>query len=68
MPVFQVGVYCRYCGSQSAMAVTYRGKNLEVLNTRINDQGEHEVEVKVVDWCTSYWVLAWHLRKVKRFP
>jgi hypothetical protein len=68
VPVFQVGGYCRYCGPEGAMAVTCCSKDLEVLNTRINEQGEHEVEVKAANWCTSYWVLARHLRKVKRSP
>ncbi len=62
-PVFQVGDRCHYSGAKGAMAVTCRGKELEVLNTRINDQGEQECEVKASGWCTSYWVLSRSLKK-----
>ena len=61
-PVFRVGDHCRYCGPEGAMAVTCRGKELKVLNTRINDQGEQDAKVKAPPWCTSYWVLTQHLK------
>ncbi len=47
------------------MAVTCRGKELEVLNIRVNDQGEQECEIKASGWCTSYWVLSRSLKKVR---
>ncbi len=65
LPIIRVGSSCRYCGSEGAMAVTCRGKELEVLNTRINDQKEQECEVKASGWCTSYWVLSRSLKKVR---
>ena len=61
-PVFRVGDRCRYCGPEGAMAVTCRGKELKVLNIRINDQGEQDAEVKAQPWCTSYWVTSRHLK------
>jgi hypothetical protein len=48
-----------------ALAVTCRGKDLEVCNTHVNGQGEQEVEVKALGWCTTYLVLSWHLRKMR---
>ncbi|MES1026587.1 hypothetical protein ABN584_27215 [Gloeocapsa sp. BRSZ] len=63
--VFRVGDRCHYSGSEGAMAVTCRGKELEVLNTRINDKGVQEAEVKASGWCTSYWVLSRSLKKVR---
>jgi hypothetical protein len=63
--VFRVGEITHYSGSKGAMAVTCRGKELEVLNIRINDQGEQEAEVKASAWCTSYWVLSRSLKKVR---
>lgn len=49
------------------MAVTCRGKELEVLNTRINDQKEQECQVKASGWCTNYWLLSRSLKKVVQF-
>lgn len=63
--VFRVGDRCHYWGSKGAMAVTCRGKELEVLNIRINDQKEQECEIKALGWCTSYWVLSRSLKKVR---
>ncbi len=63
--VFRVGDRTHYSGAKGAMAVACRGKELEVLNTRVNDQGEQECEVKASGWCTSYWVLSRCLKKVK---
>ncbi len=56
---------CHYLGSKGAMAVTCRGKELEVLNTRVNDQGEQECEIKASGWYVSYWVLSRSLKKVR---
>lgn len=61
--VFRVGDRTHYSGSKGAMAVTCRGKELSVLDTRINDRGEQECEVKASGWCTSYWVLSRSLKK-----
>lgn len=63
--VFRVGDCCHYWGSKGAMAVTCRGKELEVLNIRINEQKEQECLVKASGWCTSYWVLSRSLKKVR---
>lgn len=65
LPLIRVGDRTRYCGSEGAMAVTCRGKELEVLNNRINDQKEQECEVKASGWCASYWVLSRSLKKVR---
>lgn len=63
--VFRVGEITHYSGAKGAMAVTCRGKELEMLNTRVNDQGEQECEIKASAWCASYWVLSRSLKKVK---
>jgi putative DNA primase/helicase len=63
--VFRVSDRTHYSGAKGAMAVTCRGKELEVLNTRINDEGEQECEIKASGWCASYWVLSRSLKKVK---
>ncbi|MBW4640806.1 MAG: DUF3854 domain-containing protein [Gloeocapsa sp. UFS-A4-WI-NPMV-4B04] len=63
--VFRVGDRTHYSGAKGAMAVTCRGKELEVLNTRVNDQGEQECEVKASSWCASYWLLSRCLKKVR---
>ena len=63
--VFRVGDRCHYSGVKGAMAVTCRGKELEVLNTRVNDQGEQECEIKASGWCASYWMLSRSLNKVR---
>jgi hypothetical protein len=63
--VFRVGDRTHYSGAKGAMAVTCRGKELEVLNTRVNDQGEQECEIKASSWCASYWVLSRCLKKVR---
>ena len=63
--IFQVGDRCHYSGAKGAMAVTCRGKELEVLNTRVNEQGEQECEVKASSWCASYWLLSRSLKKVR---
>ncbi len=65
LPIIRVGDRCHYSGSKGAMAVTCRGKELEVLNTRVNDQKEQECQVKASGWCTSYWVLSRSLKKVR---
>ena len=63
--VFRVGDRTHYSGAKGAMAVTCCGKELEVLNTRVNDQGEQECEIKASGWCASYWVLSRSLKKVR---
>ncbi len=63
--VFRVGDRTHYSGAKGAMAVTCRGKELSVLNTRVNEQGEQECEIKASGWCASYWVLSRSLKKVK---
>lgn len=66
--VFRVGDRCHYCLKEGAMAVTCRSKELEVLDTRLNEQGEQEAEVKAPRWCTTHWILSRHLRRVRRSP
>ncbi len=63
--VFRVGDRTHYSGAKGAMAVICRGKELEVLNTRINEQGEQECEIKASGWCASYWLLSRSLKKVR---
>lgn len=63
--VFRVGEITHYSGAKGAMAVTCRGKELEVLNTRVNDQGEQECEIKASGWCASYWVVSRSLKKLR---
>lgn len=62
------GDRCRYCGPDGSLNVTCRGKELEVLNIRVNDQGVQQAEVKAFTWCVSYWVDMKHLKKVKSSP
>lgn len=63
--VFRVGEITHYSGAKGAVAVTCHGKELEVLNTRVNDQGEQECKVKASGWCASYWVVSRSLKKVR---
>jgi hypothetical protein len=63
--VFRVGDCCHYSGPEGAMAVTCRGKELQVLDTRVNEQDEQEVEVKALGWCATYWIPSRHLKKVR---
>lgn len=64
--VFRVGDRCHYSGAEGAIAVTCRGKELEVLDTRVNEQGEQEAEVKAPRWCTNHWILSRHLKRVRQ--
>lgn len=48
------------------MAITCSGKELEVLNTRLDKQGEQEAEVKAPKWCPTYWIPSRHLNRVSQ--
>lgn len=61
-PRFRVGDHCRYCGQEGAMAVTCRGKILEVLEVRAHNE-VMECRVKAPIWAVEYWIPAQHLRR-----
>lgn len=63
--VFRIGDRCHYSGPEGAMAVTCHRKELEVVDTRLNEQSEQEAEVRAPRWCTTHWILSRHLKKVR---
>ena len=58
----KVGDQCRYVGTTGAMAVSCRGKILEVL--QIRSQPALEARVRAAAWATDYWVSFDCLRRV----
>lgn len=59
----RVGQMCRYRGPDRVMALTCRGKDLEVLETRTNADGQPEARVKAKAWACDYWILCVYLQK-----
>ncbi len=65
VPILQVGERCRYVGPEGAMAVTCRGKSMDVLEVRWRD-GVMEARVKAEAWAVDYWVSCQSLRRDRR--
>ena len=62
---FHVGETVRYCGPNGSLSVTCRGKDLKIIELRVNNSEEREARVKAPSWANNitYWVSLKHLQK-----
>jgi hypothetical protein len=62
LSIIQAGDRCYYIGPDGAIAVTCRGKSLDVLEVRRRN-GVMEARVKAAVWAVDYWISCQHLKR-----
>lgn len=62
LPKLKLSDQCKYVGPEGAMAVSCRGRSLEILEIRHEEGKEPKARIKAKGWACDYWVPCRYLR------